>query len=590
MSTLIGQRLGQYEITDLLGEGGVALVYRAHQLSTSREVAVKVTRPELIQRSELAQRFEREVQTIAALSHPHILKVFDYGIHENMIYLVTEFLTGGSLDSLIERGPLTLDRTCQIIEQIASALDHAHQRGIIHRDVKPQNVMLDEEGNAFLADFGMVKLLWESKALTQAGNVMGTPAYMAPEQWRGEALDGRADVYGLGVLVFKMLTGQLPFRTKHRLDMMNFHLQEPPPSARNLNPALPPEVDQVIMRALAKDRRGRFESASKMAAALRSAARGEMQQAPADRATRRAGSPSLVALRRAAPLVVVVAVVLLVLLGATLILPSVLAPKSSNLCMTVIGDSIASGHALFQIPGSVINAQFESLGQRIQAVYRYQSAGAVTVYNLTAPNAALGAGNGNRPVFSSTSQYQQMIAARCQFTVIAPWLNDLNYARAPGVSPASAAANHASRLVALTREVVANNPTGRVVVLNYYRANPAAFALKTWNAAFTGADVDAYRQAIAGALRPGAIDLPQVIYLDPEPLLANVKPPPVVEVTSREDFEDSLVQSLDANQRGLVDNFYTSDLTGTLLGDGIHLNQNGTDMLARAVVALLPFP
>ncbi len=582
MSTLIGQRLGQYEITDLLGEGGVALVYRARQLSTSREVAIKVTRPELIQRSELAQRFEREVQTIAALSHPHILKVFDYGIHENMIYLVTEFLTGGSLDSLIEQGPLTLDRTCQIIEQIASALDHAHQRGIIHRDVKPQNVMLDEEGNAFLADFGMVKLLWESKALTQAGNVMGTPAYMAPEQWRGEALDGRADVYGLGVLVFKMLTGQLPFRTKHRLDMMNFHLQEPPPSARNLNPALPPEVDQVIMRALAKDRRGRFESASKMAAALRRAAQGEMQQAPSDRATRRAGSPALVALRRAAPLLVVVAVVLLVLLGATLILPSVMAPKSSNLCMTVIGDSIASGHALFQIPGSVpgsvINAQLEPLSQRIQAVYQFQSATPVTVYNLTDPNAALGARN---PVYSNTSQYQQMIAARCQYTVISPWLNDLN-------SAAGAAASHASRLVALTREVVANNPTGRVVVLNYYRAAPAAFALTTW--AFTAADVDAYRQVIAGALRPGAIDLPQVIYLDPEPLLAVVKPPPVIGVTSRVDFQASLVQPLDANKRQLVDAFYASNPTGTLLGDGIHLNRNGIDTLARAVVALLPFP
>jgi serine/threonine protein kinase len=198
MADLIGQQLGQYEITALLGEGGMAVVYRARQTTVKRDVAIKVIKHGLVDKGDFVRRFEREAQTVASLSHPFILKVFDYGQQGDSVYLVMELLTGGSLAGLIRRGPLSLDMTSRMFDQVASALDYAHRRGIIHRDLKPQNVLLDDEGNAHLTDFGIAKILSETTALTQSGMAMGTPSYMPPEQWQGRALDARADVYALG--------------------------------------------------------------------------------------------------------------------------------------------------------------------------------------------------------------------------------------------------------------------------------------------------------------------------------------------------------------------------------------------------------
>ncbi len=182
MADLIGQRIGQHEIVALLGEGGMAAVYRARQPSMGRDVAVKVIESKLARNPEFVKRFEREARTVAALSHPFILKVFDYGQQGDLVYLVMELLNGGSLAELIRHEPLSPAKASQLLEQIASALDYAHQKGIIHRDMKPQNVLLDESGNAHLTDFGIVKLLSETTALTQSGLAMGTPTYMAPEQ------------------------------------------------------------------------------------------------------------------------------------------------------------------------------------------------------------------------------------------------------------------------------------------------------------------------------------------------------------------------------------------------------------------------
>jgi serine/threonine-protein kinase len=198
MANLIGQRFGQYDIISLLGKGGMASVYRARQISVDRDVAIKVMKSDLIADDPgFLTRFEREAKTVAALSQAHILKVFDYGQQGDTVYLVMELLTGGSLSSLIRRGPLAVDHAAQILDQITGALDYAHRRGIVHRDLKPANVLLDEGGDAFLTDFGIAKLLRETTALTQSGVAMGTPAYMAPEQWRGTGLDARADIYAL---------------------------------------------------------------------------------------------------------------------------------------------------------------------------------------------------------------------------------------------------------------------------------------------------------------------------------------------------------------------------------------------------------
>jgi serine/threonine protein kinase len=271
MADLIGQRLGQYEIVALLGKGGMATVYRARQLNIEREVAVKVIKSDLVDNPDFVRRFKREAETLASLNHRHILKLFDYGQEGNIAYLVMELLTGGSLADLIEQGKVAPPAASRLLDQIASALDYAHRRGLIHRDMKPHNVLLDEDGNAVLTDFGIVKLLGNATVLTQSGSAIGTPAYMAPEQWRGQAVDARTDIYSLGIILYEMLAGRLPFVADTPFTMMHLHVNELPPPLRSLNPSLPSGVEPVIDKALAKDPDRRYESASALAQALKAA-------------------------------------------------------------------------------------------------------------------------------------------------------------------------------------------------------------------------------------------------------------------------------------------------------------------------------
>ena len=277
MSNLIGQRLGQYEIVSLLGKGGMATVYRARQESIGRDVAFKVIKPDLAEAQVFADRFKREARTVASFSHPHILKVFDYGEYQDTVYLVMELMTGGSLSGLIAaQGALSIETTAQLLEQISQALDYAHRRGVVHRDLKPQNVLLDDDQNAFLTDFGIAKVLNSATgALTQSGVAMGTPAYMPPEQWRGEAVDARADIYALGVMLFEMLTGRVPFQGDTPFSMMYKHLNEPPPALGTIRSDISTRIDDVIIKALAKNPEDRYESAAALAAAFNQALQGE---------------------------------------------------------------------------------------------------------------------------------------------------------------------------------------------------------------------------------------------------------------------------------------------------------------------------
>ncbi len=275
MANLIGQTLGQYEITAFLGRGGMATVYRARQASINRDVAIKVIKPDLIESEEFKVRFTREAQVIAAMSHPHILKVFDYGQHGDLVYLVMELLSGGSLADLLRGGgKLSLNEATRLLDQIAGALDYAHRRAIVHRDLKPQNVLLDEDKNAFLTDFGIAKLLGETSALTQSGMAMGTPAYMSPEQWRGQNVDARADVYALGVMLYEMLAGKVPFTGDTPYSMMHMHVFETPPSIRSFRPDLPDALQNVLNTAMAKERDQRFGTAGEVANAFKSALSG----------------------------------------------------------------------------------------------------------------------------------------------------------------------------------------------------------------------------------------------------------------------------------------------------------------------------
>jgi eukaryotic-like serine/threonine-protein kinase len=271
MADLIGTRIGNYEIIALLGKGGMAVVYRARQLNIRRDVAIKVIRTDLRESDDFAKRFEREAHTSAGLDHPHILKVFDYGQQNDMVYLVMELKAGGSLAELMKQGLLTEAQSLKYIDQVSSALDYAHRQGIVHRDLKPQNVLFDGDMNAILTDFGIAKVLGETTTLTQTGSAMGTPAYMSPEQWQGLPLDNRSDLYALGIIAYEMLTGELPFKGDTPYSMMHKHTNEPPPLVRKSRAEIPQDMEMVLNKALAKDRAYRFGSAGEFAAAFRAA-------------------------------------------------------------------------------------------------------------------------------------------------------------------------------------------------------------------------------------------------------------------------------------------------------------------------------
>ena len=291
MDTLIGQRLGQYEIIAKLGAGGMATVYRARQASVDRDVAIKVIRTDLMEDENFVARFRNEARLIASLQHLHILKVFDYGNQDNILYLVMELLEGGSLSRLLRQsGGLPLKLAMRMLDQIGAALDYAHGRGIIHRDLKPDNVLLDQQQNAFLTDFGIAKMLGDTSNRTRTGMVMGTPAYMAPELWNGQTADARTDVYALGVMLYEMLAGVSPFRAETPYQIMHRHIYEAPPSLRSQGIALPVAVDRVISKALAKNPDERFFSAGELAAAFHQALEGyDLAQTP-----QRAAAPTSV--------------------------------------------------------------------------------------------------------------------------------------------------------------------------------------------------------------------------------------------------------------------------------------------------------
>lgn len=307
MIDLIGQRLGEYEIVSRLGEGGMAVVYRAQQQNIKREVAVKVIQPSLRQNADFSARFEREAQTIASLSHPNIIKVFDYGIlrgfylrlmdptadaRKNMIYVVMELLTGGDLSDMIRQGALSLPQISQFLTGIASALDYAHQKGVIHCDLKPENILLDEGRNVVLADFGIARLISDTSAKEEDSDfIAGTPYYMAPEQWSGQPTDARTDVYALGIILFEMLTGKAPYDADTPYKLMNKHLLAPVPAVRDVRPELPGALQAVLQRALAKEAAQRYPTAGQLVAEFNAAVAKQSLAASPSSAT--GGAPRL---------------------------------------------------------------------------------------------------------------------------------------------------------------------------------------------------------------------------------------------------------------------------------------------------------
>jgi predicted Ser/Thr protein kinase len=274
MAISSGQTIGQYVIKKKIGEGGMGSVYLAEQPAVSREVVVKVLASDFAATPGAVDRFKREADMIARLEHPHILPVYDFGQVDGSLYLVMRYMRGGSLADRIEARSLTRDQLMAYLGQIAQALDYAHERGVIHRDLKPANILLDELGNAYLADFGLAKSMEGTRDLTATGSILGTPAYMSPEQARGEKLDARSDVYSFALLLYRGLAGRLPFDAGDPWSLIQKVLTEPPPSILTYAPRLPAAVDESLQRALAKNPARRPGRATEVVDSVRMALEG----------------------------------------------------------------------------------------------------------------------------------------------------------------------------------------------------------------------------------------------------------------------------------------------------------------------------
>lgn len=272
------RKIGRYEIKDVIGRGGMATVYLAFDPNSKRDVAVKVLPRESLGREANAiDRFKKELETIASLEHPAIVPVYDVGEEGGQPFFVMRYMAGGSLSVLIEEGKLTLQDTARIIERIAVALDHAHKQGIIHRDIKPDNILFDSNDNPYISDFGVAKLTEVPGSANPESRVVGTPGYMSPEQAYDQRVDARSDVYGLGVVIYQMLTGKAiqRFSTNTSLDKVRAYVEEPAPDVLKDNPNLPTEVDTIIKTAMAREKTDRYASAIDLARGLNQVAFGE---------------------------------------------------------------------------------------------------------------------------------------------------------------------------------------------------------------------------------------------------------------------------------------------------------------------------
>jgi serine/threonine protein kinase len=271
MEDLTGKQLGQYRVVEPLGEGGMAAVYKAYQPVMDRYVALKILPRHFASDPEFVGRFEQEAKVIAKLQHVYILPVHDFGEAEGYTYIVMPYVETGTLADMLESRPLPLPKIRKFATQVGAALGYAHSRDIVHRDVKPSNILIDEQENCLLTDFGIAKIVEGTSRFTQTGATIGTPAYMAPEQILGEKLDGRSDIYSLGIVLFEMATGRQPYRAETPPAIFVKHLHDPLPLPRTENPDLPESVERVILKSLAKDRGDRYPSASDFVQAIQAA-------------------------------------------------------------------------------------------------------------------------------------------------------------------------------------------------------------------------------------------------------------------------------------------------------------------------------
>ncbi|MCX6034063.1 MAG: serine/threonine-protein kinase [Chloroflexi bacterium] len=269
------QKFGRYEIKAEIGRGGMATVYHAYDPRFERELALKVLPREMLHDPQFRTRFEREAKTIAMLEHPAIVPVYDFGEEDGQPYFVMRYMTGGSLTDRMKHGPMPIQEVAHLFGRLAPALDEAHAKGIIHRDLKPGNILFDQYGEPYISDFGIAKIAATQTNVT-GSSILGTPAYMSPEQAQGESIDGRSDIYGLGVIMFELLTGKQPYQGNTPMSVVVKHITDPVPHILDVKPDLPPTIEAVIEKAMAKDRDERFSTVKALTDALDAVARGEI--------------------------------------------------------------------------------------------------------------------------------------------------------------------------------------------------------------------------------------------------------------------------------------------------------------------------
>lgn len=266
---MIGQQVGNYHILEKIGSGGFGEVYRAHELTVDREVAIKVILPEHVRNQEFQQRFESEARLVAKLEHPHIIPLYNFWQDDQGAFLVMRYVRGGSLREIIRKqGALSLAQTTRIIGQITDALTTAHQAGVIHRDLKPENILLDLHGNAYLTDFGIAKQANNRHQVADGEGIVGTLPYLSPEQLQGQDASPQSDIYALGIILYEMLAGEHPFGDVPISLLITKHLRDPLPDLPSKRPDLPINITSTITRSTAKSPGDRYSTAQGMGLAL----------------------------------------------------------------------------------------------------------------------------------------------------------------------------------------------------------------------------------------------------------------------------------------------------------------------------------
>lgn len=260
-----GRRLsGRYKILDMIGGGGMANVYLAHDMILDRDVAVKVLRMDFAEDEEFIRRFHREAQSATSLAHPNIVSIYDVGEEDSIYYIVMEYVDGQTLKQYIQQNsPIRIDDSLEIMKQLTSAISHAHQNHIIHRDIKPHNILIDRHGNVKITDFGIAMAL-SATSITQTNSVLGSVHYLSPEQARGGMANRKSDIYSLGIVMFELLTGRLPFSGESAVSIALKHLQSETPSLKRWNPSIPQSVENIVLKATAKDPFHRYDSVEDM--------------------------------------------------------------------------------------------------------------------------------------------------------------------------------------------------------------------------------------------------------------------------------------------------------------------------------------